>query len=281
MKIAKMATIGDRMKNYEMSTDQSLHPGYPVIIRVDGHSFSKFTAGFDKPFDAQLHEVMRRTSEDLLKHYNDATTAYTQSDEITLIFPKGTLAFNGRVQKLTSLTAGYVSTRFNHHLVEIFGEKLMPHKRGVAHFDARIFCLPTAEEVFNNLLWRCRYDCQRNSKSAFARSFMSSKQAHKKHTDEQLSIVLEKHGSDYYKVVPLWAQYGTLIKREMFEHIGKNPRTGRNEMTLRTRPMTRDIPIDKFSQENVELMMSKYWPVIKRISSDNIFELDIENEENK
>lgn len=262
------------MKTYEMSTDQSLHPGYPVMIRVDGHAFSKFTTGFNKPFDAQIHEVMRLTSEDLLNHFSEATTAYTQSDEITLILPKGTTAYNGRVQKLSSLTAGYTSTRFNHYLLQVFGDALMPHKRGVAHFDARIFCLPKPEEILNNLLWRCRYDCQRNSKSAFARSFMSSKQTHKKHTDDQISIVLEKHGSDYYKVVPLWAQYGSVIKREMFEHLGDNLKTGRKEMTLRTRMLTRDIPIDKFSSENLELIVAKYWPAIKRISSDNIFQLD-------
>ena len=140
----------------------------------------------------------------------------------------------------------------NFHLSNIFGNDLHLHKRGVAHFDARVFSLPKPEELLNNLLWRCRYDCQRNSESAFARAFMTSKETHKIHTDEQISRVREQYGQDYGQVVPLWAQFGSLVKREMFNHTGVNPKTGDEESTLRTRMMTQEIKIDKFSEENLD-----------------------------
>ena len=45
----KIITLEDRMRSYEM--DNRLPPNMPVIIRIDGRAFSKFTRGMDKPFD--------------------------------------------------------------------------------------------------------------------------------------------------------------------------------------------------------------------------------------
>lgn len=254
-----MAGIGDRMKKYEAAAETFADVNQPMIIRVDGHCFSKFTRGFEKPFDSRLHSVMVSTAEDLLQHHSDATSAYTQSDEISLLFPAGTQAFNGRVQKLASLAAAYASVRFNYHLTFILKEEL-PHKQGIAHFDARVFCLAKPEELLNNILWRCRYDCQRNAKSAFARLFMNSKQTHKLNTTEQIDIVREKFGRDYYTEVPDWAQWGSLIKREWYQHEGSNPKTGSQELTMRTRMSTRDLAIDNFSDQNLKLLVTRYWP---------------------
>lgn len=94
-----------------------------LILRIDGHKFSTFTQGFDKPFDLDIIEAMCRTAEDLLKYFR-GTTAYTQSDEITIIIPKpsniSVYDFNGRRTKIESLAAGYASARFNHHMLRRF-----------------------------------------------------------------------------------------------------------------------------------------------------------------
>ena len=67
---------------------------------------------------------MIETSFDLLEKFRP-TTAYTHSDEITLIFPAlteedkkngTTLSFNGRIQKFATLLASYCSIRFNYHI---------------------------------------------------------------------------------------------------------------------------------------------------------------------
>jgi tRNA(His) guanylyltransferase len=67
------------------------------MIRLDGHKFSTFAAPFRKPFDELLHRVMVATTADLVAKYH-ATTGYTQSDEITLVFPavnalEGTISY--------------------------------------------------------------------------------------------------------------------------------------------------------------------------------------------
>ena len=156
------------MKSYESHFDHTLPLGKPIILRLDGHGFSRFTSHFARPFDQRIHLAMARTSSDLLSYFPSATLAYTQSDEITLIFPSGVQTFNSRVQKLCSLSASYCSVSFNKHLAAALHE--VPEPRvgrnvedlelllGTAHFDARFFPVPSVEEALNNLIWRCRND---------------------------------------------------------------------------------------------------------------------------
>jgi tRNA(His) 5'-end guanylyltransferase len=44
-------SMGDRMKAYERTTQVYVDSSTPYVIRLDGHTFSKFTRGFKKPFD--------------------------------------------------------------------------------------------------------------------------------------------------------------------------------------------------------------------------------------
>ncbi len=85
----------------------------PVLVRLDGHRFSRLTAGFHKPYDSRIFQAMLRTTADLLSHLNP-DTAYTQSDEITLLFcnPARAPPFSGKVQKMASLAAALCSVRF-------------------------------------------------------------------------------------------------------------------------------------------------------------------------
>jgi tRNA(His) guanylyltransferase len=101
------------MKSYEAANEVTLNPGTPAIMRLDGHGFSKFTANFDRPFDQRIHNAMVATCCDLVGHFSSATLAYTQSDEITLVFPHGVGMFSDRVQKIVSLASAYTSVRFN------------------------------------------------------------------------------------------------------------------------------------------------------------------------
>ncbi|KAJ7859129.1 tRNAHis guanylyltransferase-domain-containing protein [Mycena olivaceomarginata] len=127
-------TLGERMKRYEAATDQQLPNDQPALLRIDGHGFSKFTRGFSKPFDQRMHDTMAQTAADLLEYFPAASLAYTQSDEITLVFPATATGrpFNSRVGKLASLAAGYASTRFNHHLAK--AADIPANKHSVAHF---------------------------------------------------------------------------------------------------------------------------------------------------
>ncbi|KAJ4381853.1 hypothetical protein N0V86_003219 [Didymella sp. IMI 355093] len=223
-----------RMKQYEASFDFSLPSDSPIVLRLDGHTFSRFTNHFCRPFDQRIHDAMIATSTDLLKYFPAATVAYTQSDEITLVFPTGVQGFNDRIQKLSSLAASYCSVRFNAHLVAFLAVKPEPKvkdsafdKLGTAHFDARFFAVPT--------------------------------QMHGKTANELKDMMRTEKGVVFEEAVPKWAIEGSLLKREQVEHEGMNKKTGKVEKTLRTKIRVEDRGVRTYSAENLRLVTDKYW----------------------
>lgn len=103
--------LGDRMKKLEQRYDSRLLGGVPCCARIDGKNFSQFTRGLERP-DERLSTLMIETTLFLMKQTN-AACSYTQSDEISLVWQNDEEVeanFSGRVQKLTSLLASWVST---------------------------------------------------------------------------------------------------------------------------------------------------------------------------
>ena len=79
-------SLWDRMKFYEsQACVEKLLPLIPVIARLDGKGFSKFTKGLKRPYDERLSKLMVETTKYLVKETN-ANCGYTQSDEITLVW---------------------------------------------------------------------------------------------------------------------------------------------------------------------------------------------------
>lgn len=261
---APRTALGDRMKSYEAANSIRLGSGVPTILRLDGHGFSKFTANFARPFDQRVHDAMVATCGDLLTHFPSSTLAYTQSDEITLVFPFGVGSFNDRVQKIVSLAAAFTSVRFNLHLTTAVAAFPEPAVRdsdvlGTAHFDGRLFTVPSVEEALNCVLWRCRGDAIRNSVSAFARTLFSTKELHKKSTATMVEMIEKQKGVDFSDAVPSWAAEGTLVKKEQYEVEGQNAKSGEVEKTLRTRTRAVDTGVTKFSDANLKLVTNRYW----------------------
>jgi tRNA(His) guanylyltransferase len=259
-------SLAGRMKQYESSFEYYLPTDKPVILRLDGSSFSKFTSHFCRPFDQRIHDAMVAACIDLLKFFPQATVAYTQSDEMTLIFPNGVQTFNERVQKLASSGASYCAVRFNAHLAAFLEANPEPkvkdtayQKLGTAFFDARFFAVPTVEEALNCILWRCRNDAVRNSVGAFARTMYTTKEMHGKRTNDLLNMMKEEKGVNFEDAVPKWAIEGCLIKREQYQHEGVDPRTGGKETTLRTRAKVVDRGVREFSADNLKLVTDKFW----------------------
>jgi tRNA(His) 5'-end guanylyltransferase len=99
---------------------------------------------------------------------------YTQSDEITLcwyIQPHETAEypFDGRFQKLESLTAAYCTLKFNH-----FARLRLGGHGGEPIFDSRAFVVPTIKEAYHAFLWR-QQDATKNAISMAAHTYFSHK----------------------------------------------------------------------------------------------------------
>jgi tRNA(His) guanylyltransferase len=168
-------SLGDRMKRYEASAETRLVRRLPVIVRIDGKRFSKYTKrlGVQKPFDPAFLEAMKGTALALVRNVTGCVLGYTQSDEISLVLRNDQSLesepfLDNRVQKIVSILASMATGWFNRVLASTTcgglrqrfpadWEDLDP-----AFFDARAYVVPGVEEAKNYLVWR-QQDCTRNS----------------------------------------------------------------------------------------------------------------------
>ncbi|UTU08017.1 tRNAHis-5'-guanylyltransferase [Caulobacter phage C1] len=201
--------LGDRMKAYEkVETGRRFMPGLPVIVRLDGHGFSRFTKGLQKPFDMRMVAAMAETTKALVEKTH-ARLGYTQSDEITLVFmPKDDIEqyfFAGKVFKMKSVLAGLCSTLFYRNFEREWLARtgdaahdltaLTRYLERNPHFDARAFQVPVDYEAANAVLWRVK-DAERNAVQMAAQSLYSQKQLHKLST-ETLRRKIAEGGLDF------------------------------------------------------------------------------------
>lgn len=204
-------TIGDRMKSYEVpSTSRKAFNGQPLIVRLDGKSFHQFTKGLPRPFDGRLSDLMVKTMEFLVDRFN-ATVGYTQSDEITLVFlsnagSKNQLVFDGRFQKLESLTASAATAFFNKNLAETLPEK----QNEMPLFDSRAFVVPNIQEAYHSLLWR-QQDATKNAISMAAQSLFKHSELQNKNGSEMQEMLFQRgiNFNDY----PAFFKRGVFAKR--------------------------------------------------------------------
>lgn len=167
-----MVALAHLMKRFEMSeAGRSLMPGLPVVARLDGRSFSQFTKGLDKPFDAAFVRVMDEVVKDLTREFAP-DCAYTQSDEITLAWagadPESSqMAFGGRVQKMVSLLAARASAKFALEMTRQLPKKF--DAGAVPTLDCRVWQFPTLALAGACFVWR-EADAAKNSLSMLASS---------------------------------------------------------------------------------------------------------------
>jgi tRNA(His) 5'-end guanylyltransferase len=200
--------LGDEQKKYESNKLDYFIPHIPIVARLDGKAFHKFTRGLKRPIDSDLMECMKNTCIELCKYFQ-ADFSYTQSDEITLIWFNPTsenLMFNGRVEKYTSLLSSVCTAHFNNQV-----QLHLPLKSStLAFFDARVFQVPNIQKAFENICWR-QLDCIKNSISSYAYANFSSKALIGKHSKDRKGMLYEK-GIDW-EAEPSVNKYGTFIHK--------------------------------------------------------------------
>lgn len=199
--------FGDRMKGWEaIGEGERLNPQLPIYARLDGRSFSKFTRGFERPFDARMSAAMIGTASALVDRTH-ARLAYTQSDEISLIFvaetPESDIMFNGRVQKLASVLASLATALFTAAIPQEWRDRL-------PHFDCRVCQLPSRTEAANMFLWRWK-DSTKNAIQMVAQENFSPKQLHGKHGGEMIEMLRTK-GIEFADYPPFFRR-GTFARR--------------------------------------------------------------------
>jgi tRNA(His) 5'-end guanylyltransferase len=203
--------LDERMKLYEKERSYRMTPFLPVLARIDGRSFSKFTRGMDRPFDFNMSLCMRETMQKLAEETN-ALLGYTQSDEITLLWYsddiKSQIWFDGKHSKMVSQAAALATLYFNKYCSIYLPE----YASKLPTFDARVWSVPNKEEAANVFVWR-EEDATRNSLSMAASHYYSHKELQNKNSRDMHDLLMKKgvNWNDY----PHYFKRGSFVQRRI------------------------------------------------------------------
>jgi len=230
--------LEDRMRRLECFHAIKCPPGSWVILRLDGRGFSRFTeAHCEKPFDRLFHEWMVSTTQAVFEEFS-GLYAYTESDEISILFPREWELFDREIEKLLSLSAGLASATFAISC------------GAVASFDARIILAATDDQVIDYFRWR-QADATRCALNGWCywtirKAGQSVQQATKALDGASVgdkNEMLFQHGINFNNV-PLWQRRGCALYWEEYAHQGHNPILNQPVMTTRRRiKVDRELPM--------------------------------------
>ena len=220
--------IADTMKQYERANSTTLDPNKPIVIRLDMRAGGSFVRGLEKPWDDAFTQAMSTTAQKLAEQVQGAQLAYVGSDEITLLLFNNsekehfTPFFNGKLQKIVSITAAMATAEFNKKwlgLIEteenLERKELLQSKLFSARFDSRAFNIDgDVRDALLSVWWRVT-DVARNSVQMLARHHFSQKQLNGIGTKEML-IKLESIGHHWDDEVTSENKYGNIFIREAY-----------------------------------------------------------------
>ena len=213
-------------------------PGAWIVLRVDGRSFTRFTADrFEKPFDATLHGYMVATARALLTDLH-GLYVYTESDEISLLLPPTWSLFDREVEKLVSISAAIASATFTHAC------------GAIAQFDSRIWLGLDEQQVVDYFRWRQEDAARGSLHSACYWLLRKEGRSEREATDalHRASIadkneLLFTRGVNYNDL-PTWQRRGAAVRWEVYEKAGYNPQTQEPVMAQRRRMrVDEDLPM--------------------------------------
>lgn len=198
-----------RMRHYEELYRHVIPGKSYTVIRVDGRAFHTYTRGMIRPFAPFLMTAMDGAAEALAAEVQGCQLAFTQSDEISvLVTDFGSMQepwFGGNVQKMVSVAASVATSAFNGRIVG---------SPSNAQFDARVFTLPSRDEVVSYFMWR-QADCYRNAVSMIAETRFSHRQLLGLNTQGRIDVLAEA-GVDVAGF-PQGCLLGRVTTRETFQ----------------------------------------------------------------
>lgn len=210
------------------------------VVRVDGRSFHTFTKTlFDHPFDELFRDLMVTTAFKLMNEL-DGIYAFTESDEISILFPRNWNLFSREVEKIVSISASLAGAIFNRELINSSIGNLVEDIYPV--FDSRIWIGVSDESVMDYFLWRqndtarnalfswCHWTAIKNSNNK--REYKELEKLFVGHSVRRKHDFLYNHGINYNDL-PNWQKRGTGLYKEAWIKTGFNPKTNEKEKCVR------------------------------------------------
>ncbi|ADZ08672.1 protein of unknown function DUF549 [Methanobacterium lacus] len=238
-----------RMKECEIFSNLRVPCGSEVVVRVDGRKFSNLSAELEleKPYDQDFTNLMCEVCSEFFKEFAPKFI-YTFSDEINILLSD--IPFNGRIEKLNSVFAGFISASFQKNLLKIekFKEIIDEHDIKPVSFDSRI--IPLALEGTIDYFKNRQSESWRNCINGY--SYWKLRENHDK--TSAVEILNKKKSSELHDLlfenglniseVPIWQRRGIGIYRTANEVEGYNPVENKRVKTMRYLPMVdRELPI--------------------------------------
>ncbi|MFJ8153940.1 tRNA(His) guanylyltransferase Thg1 family protein [Streptomyces sp. NPDC094468] len=238
------SSLATRMKALEAVHRTVLPARTYTVLRVDGRAFHTYLRHAQKPFDAEFAAAMDQVAEALCAEIMGAAFAYSQSDEVSVLFTDFARAstqpwFGGVTAKQVSVAASLAAA--------VLAEQRPGHDRAV--FDARVLTLPTAADVTDYFRWR-QMDAVRNSVSMTARAHFSHRRLNGVPVPAMRELLAAEAGVDWFDL-PAGFRQGRVTTR----HTGPLPVEyvdGRTQQTVRTtalRSWWQTSPAPEFTRE--------------------------------
>lgn len=227
-----------QMRSLEYFHSLRLLPGAWTVVRLDGRSFSRFTESrFEKPFDSKFHELMVQTAKAVLEEMQ-GIYAYTESDEISVLFSPEWDLFDRSLEKIISISASIATATFT-HAAQI-----------IVNFDSRVWLGANKSQVIDYFLWRqadatrcalngwCYWTLRKAGKSlGEATAILENKSVGFKNE------LLFQYGINFNDL-PNWQRRGVGLYWEEYEKVGFNPIENKEVFTKRRRiKVDNDLPM--------------------------------------
>lgn len=249
--------LDKKMRVFETAHDHAVLPDLFMVARVDGRGFTRLTKEihkFEAPYDPRFRDYMLVTAQHLMAVGFRVIYAYTQSDEVSLLFHQEEQTYGRKLRKLNSILAGEASAKFSLLLGDV----------GV--FDCRISQLPNLDLVVDYFRWR-HEDAHRNALNAHSYWLLRRQGQDVKIATETLKgmSVAEKNellfqaGNINFNELPKWQRRGMGLYWETFDKEALNRLTGQEVRATRKRiKVDLDLPMkDDYSTFIQRLVMSE------------------------
>jgi tRNA(His) 5'-end guanylyltransferase len=218
------------MRRYEMAMDNPIPDGFQIVARLDGRGFTRLTKAlcrFDAPFDPRFRDLMAVTCWHLMDCGFNVLFAYSESDEISLLFHPDDATFGRKPRKWISVLAGEASAAFSLALGH------------AAAFDARLSVLPGREQVVDYFRWRMN-DAARCCLNGHAYWLLRRQGLGARETAERLLRTgrADKHELLFrsginFDALPTWQKRGFGVYWSEGARAGRNPLTGEQTVARR------------------------------------------------
>lgn len=226
------------MENREIFSTITAIP--PVFVRLDGRAFHGLAEklSLKKPFDEWFRDAMVQVCTALVADSGlNPDFAFTFSDEISLYFTK--LPFNGRVEKIDSITASFAASTLTLALGRVYP----------LSFDARV--IPATPAFAIEYLAGRQNEAWRNHLNGYCQQALIEEGMSAKKAAEQLKGLPAKDLHEMMHLrgfnlatTPAWQRRGVLVCKKMIQKEGFNPITREHVVTERSAvALENDLPL--------------------------------------